>query len=88
MLTREERIEWLTRIVENNIVDVHDFVDLFELSIEDMLEAFPNKLLEYEYKLVALDPEDQDEEDFQKEVAARRQLEASAFDPDAEEGLD
>jgi hypothetical protein len=40
----------LRAIVSEQVVDVHDLVDLLELTIEDILARFPKKLRENAYK--------------------------------------
>lgn len=42
---REERLLAMQGFVEENFVDVNDLVTWLNLSIEDVMQAFPSKLL-------------------------------------------
>ena len=55
----------LKNYVRDNVLSVADLVEMLELEIEDILEAFPYKLREHQDKLgiVGTDPEDIEEDD-------------------------
>lgn len=50
----------LRQLISEQIVDVHDLVDLLELTIEDVLAKFPVKLREHAHKF-GIDLEGEDE---------------------------
>ncbi len=51
-MTKQERLLLIHEAVENNVYDVHDLVDLMELSVEDILKYMSKKLLEMEHKFI------------------------------------
>lgn len=70
MTTYEERLLLVRSWVEDNIVDVQDLVSMLQLSIEDVVNAFPELLVEQMHTIVPdLSPigeEDEQEEDFEE----------------------
>lgn len=50
--------EW----VAENIVDVHDLIDMLDISIEDIVNLMPDRLVEYYGKIYTEEVESQDGE--------------------------
>lgn len=53
-------------VINNNITDVSDLVTLLEITIEDVIEAFPDKLRENWYKFGG-EPTSTDDEFYEEE---------------------
>lgn len=51
----------LRELVAEQVTDVHDLVDLLELTIEDILNKFPSKLTEHREKFGVLPDEEEAE---------------------------
>ncbi len=50
-MTRQERLMMAALVVERNFLDVHDLVEMLELTVDDLVYKFPDKLLENFEKL-------------------------------------
>lgn len=49
------RLQELKQHVSDTVVDVHDLVDFLELTIEDVIDRFPDRLVENQEKFGVMD---------------------------------
>jgi len=53
------RLQELRDTVSRQVEDVNDLVSLLELTIEDILDRFPDHLLDFKHKFGVTDPSDE-----------------------------
>ena len=58
-MTKQERLILIKRAIEDAFLDIHELVEMLELTVEDVVYRWPNRLLEMEHKFI-IRTEDED----------------------------
>lgn len=62
VLTYHEKLTWVQQFVENNVSTIEEFCSLFNVDLDDLINAFPDKQVAA-YKRLNVENETYHEED-------------------------